>query len=148
MCPNEQTLIRLLADELPPEPRQSCLEHLDHCRHCRTRYAQLQATWDMLGQWQVDPPARDLTAAILASAYRSTGKRRWAWAAAALLIAAGAGLFAGLFTTPPSHRPTAQQSILPDEAVHAAGLDALAGQTVIFTPLFSPADTNPEEPQL
>lgn len=137
MCPDDTTLLRLLAGELPDAQRDFLQSHLAQCSVCRQRHASLQATWDQLGQWQVTLPSHDLTGAILAAAGRESLRYRWyarGGIAAALLVAAGVGWTAGRW---PTHAAPTVQVVSTDELAEQVGLDALSGDLSAFDNVLS-----------
>jgi len=135
MCLDESTLIRLVAGELGDEQRRACVEHVQVCHVCRQKHAELAATWDLLGQWPAEAPRRDLSGAIVAQACRRQSPRRWASVAAAVLIAGGAGVAAGILAPAPP-AAVAHQNVSTEQLVQAIGLDALGDQSLALAGLF------------
>jgi hypothetical protein len=50
-------LIGLVAKQLNPGREEVVLRHLENCSACRDKFVGLRGTWDMLGAWEVSPPA-------------------------------------------------------------------------------------------
>jgi anti-sigma factor RsiW len=140
MCPDETRLIKFMADELPPAERELIVQHLPRCSDCRGRLAEMQAVYTGLGDWEVVPPPRDLSAAILARA--ATGTRWWGWQrmAAAVLLAVGAGVAAGVLT--PVSAPVRQVHAEPPVQAlgEAWGLDALGAPAVGVAGMLASSD--------
>ena len=105
-CPQNGVILRLLSGELEPGARRELQDHLEACSACRSAYEDLQASWDALGDWQVDVSAIDLTERVLTkaddagrcqcqpvrlAAYWTVPLR----AAASIVLAAGLGVGAG-----------------------------------------------------
>ena len=134
MCPSDDRLILLVSGEMTAQERHEYLSHLQECEACHERYAQLQATWSALGEWQPAAPPNDMVATVLGAIRRRRFRLRWATAAAAVLVAASAGLAAGLLT-PRQPATTATRDVAVDQAVQAAGLDAIAADPDVFAPL-------------
>jgi len=128
MCPGDGELVRLLAGETTAQQRRALAEHLEQCPGCRDRYARLEQTWRLLGEW-TPPAGRDLAVSIVAAARRRDAVRWWTAMAAAVVLAAGAGVVAGLITAQPvsSDRP-----ISTAEVVQAIGLDHLAAEGTVL----------------
>jgi anti-sigma factor RsiW len=131
MCPTETELIRLVGGELSPPQADELRTHVAHCPKCTRALAAVQSTWDVLGQWQVDAPQRDLAGAVLRAASRPRALP-WPRIAAAILAAAGAGLLAG--RTAPLTEP-APHAVSDEQLVEHLGLDALADPSVSLTQL-------------
>jgi anti-sigma factor RsiW len=140
MCPTETELIRLVGGELSAARADELRQHLAHCRRCAAALAAIQSTWDVLGQWQVEPPQGNLTAAVLRAASRPR-PMPWLRIAAAILMAAGAGLLAGR-TAPLS--AASPQTVSDAQLVEQLGLDALADPAVSLTQLI--LETDEREP--
>jgi anti-sigma factor RsiW len=112
----EIELIELAAGRLPAEHQADLAAHLAACPECARRRDEILATWDALGDWQVEP-GRDLAPDVLAAA-RAPGWRKRARPvlriAASVLIAIGVGHAAGRWAWPalegqPSPRPAAAE---------------------------------------
>lgn len=135
MCIEDTTLIRLLRGELPAEQCAQVQQHLEECPLCQQRLAALSEAWDALGRWAVQPPdaiqfaERMHRAVRQEAAKRGCGLRRFVLrAAAAVLLAAGAGVAAALLVAKP------QVSYLPPEdapetLVDTLGLDVLSEES-------------------
>jgi len=146
MCPDEATLLRLLAGELPESEQARVQAHLTECDACRQFYDSLQASWDQLGQWEVAPPPRDLSGAVLAAATHESIRSRWyarSAIAAAILVAAGVGWTVGRLPSRPTETAT---PISTEEMAQKVGLDALSGDVAGLDNLF-PTDAAQEEAQ-
>jgi len=53
---NDIELIELVAQRLDAGRKNAILAHLEGCAHCCEKLAQVRNTWDLLGQWDVQPP--------------------------------------------------------------------------------------------
>jgi hypothetical protein len=116
-----------------------------------------QRTWEMLGQWSVDPPAPDaFEQRVLQAAATQRGLtlRRIQWTqyvtrvAAAVVIASGVGVASALLIPRPAPH-VRQPEIPPEQVANALGLEALTGDSAAtVTHLFetAPSDAVEEEP--
>ncbi|HUW82625.1 MAG TPA: zf-HC2 domain-containing protein [Phycisphaerae bacterium] len=108
----DSELIKHVAGELPQPQRARVDEHVAACRPCRDRQREISQTWEVLGDWQVEPLATDLADAVQGTASRqhqaaTNRPARWQRrasvllrAAAAILVAVALGHLAGRWTAP------------------------------------------------
>lgn len=130
MCPSDIELIQNIAGQLPEAQARALAEHLRHCSTCDARHRELESTYALLGAWQPQAPPMPEASHIVHAVMR----RNWALGAgriaAAIVLAAGAGVAAGLLwpinasTAPPGNVTLA---VSDEEAAQAIGLDQLAG---------------------
>jgi anti-sigma factor RsiW len=131
--------MRLVAEELPDRLRPDLQAHLQTCDLCRAAHAEFSALRDLLGEWTVDVPSRDLLAAIegrldaprpvfLRPQWRAVAKI--SRIAAAVLIGVGLGHLAGRlsWTTTPQGPVTVAQAT-EQEMAHELGLGVLESPT-------------------
>lgn len=148
-CPDDPILIRWMAGELPAAAAADLEAHVGTCDSCRDRYRQLRATWDLLGQLHVKPPVRDLTEQIMSAAERAK-KPRWLLIgrlAAAIALAAGLGVAAGLLT-PVRHAPdTPAVAVSPEELLARTGLDVLVDDESIVAHIVDHEPASTDSPQ-
>jgi anti-sigma factor RsiW len=158
MCPTESELIRLLRAELPPARTQQIQSHLSQCESCRATIAELQQIWDALGLCQpTRSPARpddDMFVARVVHAARLEQLKLLrrpaiAWqrakVAAAILLAAGAGVLAGSIVpvSSPSLHPSRVAVATPPSTQQLAesfGFDALGGESTVLAWLYLDAE--------
>jgi predicted anti-sigma-YlaC factor YlaD len=90
----------------------AALAHLESCSACRTKREQQIELWNLLGEWQA-PLLPKRSRSILAQVESEKRRSRLNWplfrVAAAVVIAAGVGLFVG--------RTTATREAVPPEKV-------------------------------
>jgi hypothetical protein len=142
ICPHQDKLIPLVAQQLTAQERDDVLAHAASCPVCSEDLAELRSTWDALGEWDIDAPMRDLTPAVLAAA-RSRGRSaQFGRLAAAVLLAAGAGVAAALLVPPRvvqvATRPIQQVQPSTDDLIQAMSLDSLANDPTALPELFDP----------
>lgn len=145
-CVGDNELIRMLGRELDPHERAALLQHLELCAHCQSRYRATQATWALLGKWEVEPGELDLTARVLASAQRRPAHRSWLPLAASIALAAGLGVSAGLLRSHESSGlPQGPRTVSPERLVQALGLDALGQDSIALDDVLTAPEGSGEQ---
>lgn len=148
MCLHDTQLIRLVAGELSSGERATCIAHIETCAHCRQRLEAQQQAWEMLGQWGVDLPPGGFTVDVNRPLGRIepvlAGFPRHSWRmAAAVMLAAGAGVVAGL-VVPSTSTSIAAAEVPHDQVVEQLGLDELAESSGALEALLAPVEASPE----
>ena len=117
---SEIELLEYAAGNLAASDADRVARHIAECADCASRHEQARSTWEILGNWPVDPSAHGIadhlvnmaaadsvrparTTAILSFRPRLLGLLR---IAAAILVAIGAGHIVGRLTLP-ANQPTA-----------------------------------------
>ena len=129
----DSELIKYVAGELPQPQRARVDEHVAACGRCKDRQRQISQTWEVLGDWQVEPLASDLADAVSVAVRREreAGTRQPAgWrrasvllrAAAAILVAVGLGHLAARWTAP---SPSDTASAGADRLAQSSDADAV-----------------------
>lgn len=148
MCLHDSQLIRLVAGELSAEERAECLAHMETCAHCRQRLEAQQQAWEMLGQWGVDLPPGEFTVDVhrplgrIEPVQTSSNRHHWRMAAA-VMLAVGAGVVAGL-TVPSAPTSIAAAEVPHDQVFEQLGLDELAQSSGPLEALLAPMEESPE----
>jgi len=101
-CPQHSTILRFVSGELSDDDAREFRAHLDACAVCREAHAEIEASWEHLGAWEVDVGAFDVRPGVnralnepLGSVWNTVWRvHRWRWAAS-LLLAVGLGAGAG-----------------------------------------------------
>jgi anti-sigma factor RsiW len=149
MCPNESELVRLVGGEVPADRRERLVGHLQSCPSCRRTFDEIQATWELLGELQVQPTGADFTSRVLAAAARRPAPLPWLRIAAAIVVAAGAGWIAGRAMPLPGPAPlaAATSQVSDEQLAVSLGLDALVDRPDVLAQLFlQPPDDEQEQP--
>ena len=117
---NDSQMLDLLGGHVPETEHRLLMAHIDQCDRCGAAWKHLTEAWDMLGDWDMDTTAIDLTAGIMARVPQNTDIQ-WYQAgsllkiAASILVAASVGHMAGrLYRADASH--TTDQQIV--QAMH------------------------------
>ena len=147
MCLRDAQLIRLVAGELSSEERAECLDHLETCARCRQRLEAQQQAWEMLGQWGVDLPSGQFIVDVDRPIGRvepvGTGFHRHWRMAAAVMVAVGAGVVAGL-VVPARSTSVAAAEVPHEHVIEQLGLDELAQSSGALEALLAPVEESPE----
>lgn len=148
MCITQPQLLRLLSGELPDHERLAIETHLADCAPCHQQFEEMRRTWEALDQWPL-PGVPDLTARIMAAAAQPSPRSALPLLriAAAILLACGVGIVAGLSVPSSQESPTLAQQVSTEEVVQALGLDALGSDTGLTDGVLEPVDAplTPEE---
>jgi anti-sigma factor RsiW len=135
-CPEKSDILRYVSGELSPEQRELVQKHLESCSACSSVHKKLQASWDVLADWRIEPAHADVDvtdrvlAGLDAHEEQVLPRRRTAhWfapfrAAASIALAVGLGLGAG-FLVPVEKEPVVRESA-PSLELLAQALDLLA----------------------
>ena len=154
-CPRNGVILRFLSGELEPDARRELQDHLEACSACRSAHEDLQASWNALGDWQVDVSAIDLTGRVLAqvddAGHSESQPLRLApsWTvplrvAASILLAIGLGIGAGHLV------PAGQSAAIPAPSTALEGMSealdwiGLASESATGVPFGLEADEVPE----
>jgi len=154
-CPRNDVILRLLSGELEPDARRELQDHFEACSACRSAYEDLQASWDVLGDWQVDASAIDLTERVLANAgaaeRRQVQRIRLAayWtvplrAAALIVLATGLGIGAGHFVPAGKSAAIPEPSAALEDMSEALEWIGLASESATGVPFGLEPDEAPE----
>ena len=124
---NDTELIELVAQRLEAGREDAILAHLEGCPQCREKLAQVRKTWDVLGQWEAQPPRLLDTERICALAAEAAGGTiRFPGAglllrvAASVAVASLIGYSAGRWSVGPAAASASPQS---PSYVSALGLE-------------------------
>jgi len=158
-CPRNHLIVRLVGGELADAEERGVRQHLAACPTCAQAFEELRATWDGLGEWNVDSAHIDLTGRVLARVteqenpdHRSLliavfrgGHLR---VAASIALAVGLGVATGVLAPKVQTFQGSQSSSIPTavELAEALGLDELATRSATGLPLeFEPEATEGTE---
>ena len=149
-CLSESQLLQLICGELAGSSRLEAQAHLDDCQSCRSRLTDCRRIWDELGRWEAPQPPGSLASRIMTAALCPAAIERSSWRrfAAALVLAAGVGIAAGLIT-PPSATPAVAGEVQIQDVVRSLGLDALGSDMGLAEGLIEQTalSSQPEEPR-
>lgn len=147
-CRSDADLLKLASGRFDPREELLAREHLKSCETCARRYEDLHDTWEVLGEWAVSPPSRDLALVVAAAARRQMRFPEWrVWlrVAASVALAAGIGTAAGLLT--PVRPARTAGPVSGDALLRTIGVDALVEPAPILSDVFSGQEPAAEEEQ-
>ena len=88
-------LIEWVANRLDSRREEAVQRHLDGCPTCRSRLAEMQSTWDVLGTWDVSVEAQRRAAessSVLRQAERAASRRVYQFPGVRILFRIAASL--------------------------------------------------------